>query len=268
MRLPNQITMHHGPQMLLARSIFAIDAVAEQRGVKLEISTDLEMVQEINRRHSDSWSPIMPNLLMPEQTFWIIGRDADGEAAVTMGCRRYAIEKGSLSEILADLSFFYATIHPDLDERVELLTVVPDYISGQVAYVGGMWTRPDFRRRGLAAVMTRIVHAICLGVWNTDHAMSLVRPELPEGVLSAYGYRNTAAGFKWHGCEKASRARMRLIWSDKTGLISDLETYLDMAVAELEGNTLATGLRETPDRVDRFPTRPFEAERQQNAVVV
>lgn len=268
MRLPNQITMHHGPQLLLARSIFAIDEVAEKRGVLLEITTDLDRVQEINRRYSDSWSPIMPNLLKPDETFWIIGNDAEGEPAVTMGCRRYNIERGSLSDILADLSFFYATIHPDLDEKIELMTVVPDYIAGQVAYVGGMWTRPDHRRRGLAAVMTRIVHAICLGVWDTDHAISLVRPELPEGVLSAYGYRNTAAGFRWHGVQKESRSRMRLIWSDKTGLISDLETYLDKAVAELQGNPLATGLGEAPDRVDRFSARPFETERQQNAVVV
>lgn len=268
MRLPNQITMHHGPQMLLARSIFAIDELAEKKGAILEITTDLERVQEINRRNEDSWSPIMPNLLMPGETFWIIGNDLDGEPAVTMGCRRYNIERGSLTEILADLSFFYATIHPDLDEKIELLTVVPDYIAGQVAYVGGMWTRPDFRRRGLSAIMTRIVHAICLGVWDTDHAISLVRPDLPDGVLSAYGYRNTAAGFRWHGVQKESRSRMRLIWSDKTGLISDLESYLDYAVAELQGNTLATGLAEAPNRVDGFAARPFETKRQQNAVVV
>src|SRR5690349_16047008 len=83
-RLPDQIIINHGPREELGRFFLTADRAARERGVFLTLSTDFELLREVNARNQGSWHGLAPSFdcayggINKDCGFWIIGRDVDG----------------------------------------------------------------------------------------------------------------------------------------------------------------------------------------------
>jgi hypothetical protein len=89
LRLPDALTIKHGPATLLSRYVMESDRQARDMGVRLRIRYDFDALVEINERESrpgGSWYrlPIQfdPRLtdLSPENSYWISGENEDARS--------------------------------------------------------------------------------------------------------------------------------------------------------------------------------------------
>ena len=95
LRLPDALTVKHGPAQLLSRFVIEGDRAAREAGVRLHLRYDFDELVLFNKRHHDSgnWYPLLdmvdPELadLNPENAFWIAGEDAAGDIVVTWAGR-------------------------------------------------------------------------------------------------------------------------------------------------------------------------------------
>ena len=84
LRLPDALTIKHGPAPLLARFILEGDRIAREMGVSLRVRHDFDELLYANRQYakSNSWYPLVdafnPDFvdLTPENAFWISGENA------------------------------------------------------------------------------------------------------------------------------------------------------------------------------------------------
>src|SRR3546814_17758568 len=92
-RLPDQITINHGPREQIGRFFLAADKAARDRGVTLSLSTDFELLREVNARNHGSWHGLAPSFdcayggIDGNCGFWILGRDNSGEIVTTQAAR-------------------------------------------------------------------------------------------------------------------------------------------------------------------------------------
>jgi len=234
-RLPDQVTLVHGPHDILGRYILIADKAARDRGVFLSLETDFHEFLRVNEENHAHWHPLPPNIdprfneLGPENSFWIRGRNAAGESVLTGAVRLYRFTETSLKEELESLRLFYR--YPMAQqcpgERCVVTAPSAQRLVGQVLYSGGVWFRPDFRGLGLASIVPRLARTIALSRWNTDYAFSLVGRKLVEkGVSRSYGFRNIEFSVDWYDSIYGAHFPLALVWIDRDDFIFDLETTL------------------------------------------
>ena len=93
LRLPDALTIKHGPAPLLAHYVLESDRQARDLGVRLGIRNDFDELVEINERESRSgtWYRLLilfdPRLtdLTPENSYWISGENDNGEIVLCLG---------------------------------------------------------------------------------------------------------------------------------------------------------------------------------------
>ena len=91
LRLPDALTVKHGPAPLLARFMLEGDSIAREMGVSLRVRHDFDELLYVNRQYSRSkaWYPLVDAFnpehvdLTPENAFWISGENAHGEIVTT-----------------------------------------------------------------------------------------------------------------------------------------------------------------------------------------
>src|SRR5687767_6124106 len=88
-RLPDQITLVHGPHAILGRFLLLADRAARDRGVYLTLEDDFDALLELNEANRAHWHPLAPSFdprysaVSGENGFWIVGRNEDGDAVLT-----------------------------------------------------------------------------------------------------------------------------------------------------------------------------------------
>ena len=95
LRLPDAITIEHGPRRLLARFIVAADKAARDQGLYLRVRHDFDELMFLNRTKSarGNWHPMLDYFntecveLNAENAFWVSGENEAGEIVVTFGGR-------------------------------------------------------------------------------------------------------------------------------------------------------------------------------------
>jgi hypothetical protein len=199
-RLPNEIRVNHGPRELLGRFFLEADRDAQDRGVTLYLSYDLNRLTEINERNRSTWAPLLPvfdptlNNISPGSSFLIEGRNPAGDVVATQAARLFDWTGTTLKAELETLRFLYQDPerHARPGERITVTAPTAERITGLVAISGGVWFHPDYRRRGLSKVLPRISRAYAHTLWNTDWSFGLVDPSIVErNLVKAYGYRNS-----------------------------------------------------------------------------
>jgi hypothetical protein len=207
-RLPDQVTLVHGPHQILGRFILLADRAARERGIFLSLESDFDSLLELNEANRDHWHPLAPSFdprnggVNADNGFWIVGRNEDGEAVLTQVVRHFPMQETSLTRELETLRFFYGdpVRQASAGESCVSSASTAAKICGSVVYSGGTWFRPDFRGRGLASIVPRIGRAIALSRWNTDYAFS-----------------NSAAG---------AHLEFALVWIAQDDFVFDLETTM------------------------------------------
>lgn len=234
-RLPDQITLTHGPHDVLGRYILLADRAARERGVFLSLESDFERLQQINEANLACWYPLAPSFdyrlgaVGPANAFWILGRNEADEPVLSQIVRFYDLSDTTLASQFSNLRIFYPDPARQAGrcERCDVSAPTSVCIKGRVVYSGGTWFRPDFRGRGLASIVPRLGRAIALSRWDTDYAFSLVqRPLVEKRVARSYGFRNVEYAIEWKNSAVSDYIEFALVWIEKDDFVFDLETTM------------------------------------------
>lgn len=222
------VTFHSGPRRLLADFCLLADQRAGQLGIRLTLETDFDRLAAFNRTQSDNWGPLFPAFYGAAEAFWICGTDLDGDIVTTAATRLYRLGNAPISTKFDDLSVMYTGGGADrpANESFDGLCLAADYITGNVAMHGAMWSHPRYRLRGLSDFMVRLTYVLALGCWNVDFAFGLAKATLPEAVLRHYGMRNRRAGVRWNEPYYPTWSDMQFVWNDRVSMIDDIDFWV------------------------------------------
>lgn len=258
-RLPDQITLQHGPLPELGAFFLAADRAARSRGVYLSLSTDFELLREVNRMNLKHWYGLPPTFdshysgINASRGFWLIGRNAEGEIISTQAAHYFDLRDSNLAEAIQSLKLFYADPATMRHEGETCTITAPSAarISGGVVYSGCTWIHPDFRRRHLAVILPRISRALSYTYWNTDYTISFVSTKLVEmGVAAAYGYNRVEPQMDWYNSPVGPHYQGTLVWMPQAEMLSDMRQFdtLLEAAEEREAKPATEAAAAAPSR--------------------
>jgi hypothetical protein len=197
LRLPDALTVKHGPTHLLSRFVLEGDQAARSMGLRLRLRHDFGELLYFNEREvaQGSWFKLVNMYnpaycdLSPENSYWISGQNDDGDIVLTQAGRIYYWPDTTLAEEAH--SMFYAG-HTN-GQICKVTAPAAGHIRGVVFCAGSHWIRPDFRGRRLSQLLARLGRAYAMSRWPVDWAIALVAPILvAKGVSSGYGYRHAS----------------------------------------------------------------------------
>lgn len=236
-RLPDQITLQHGPRDELGRFFLTADKAARDRGVTLTLSTDFELLREVNARNQGSWHGLAPSFdcayggIDRKCGFWLIGRDDMGEIVTTQAARVFDTGQETLKDYLTSLRLFYPRPDEQKQPGEHCLVETPGatHLRGRIVYSGGTWIHPDYRKRLMPMILPRISRALALTLWDSEFTFSMVSHALvSKGVATAYGYRNIESGIRWMNSETELRLDGTLVWMDRSEQLADMARFDDL----------------------------------------
>jgi hypothetical protein len=151
LRLPDALTIKHGPAKLISQYVMESDKLARDMGVRLRIRYDFDALVDVNEEaiRQGSWYklPIQfdPRLsdLTPENSYWISGENDDGEVVLAQAGRIYYWPETTLADE-ARLMFFGGR---EEGQRCVVTAESAQSIAGIVFYGGALWMHPSLRRR-------------------------------------------------------------------------------------------------------------------------
>jgi hypothetical protein len=197
LRLPDALTIKHGPAPLLARFVLEGDRAAREKGVRLRLRHDFGELVYINKQQTalGNWFRLVNMFnpeysdLSPENSYWISGEDDRGEIVVTQAGRVYYWPETTLEQEAR--AMFYGG-HAE-GQGCVVTAKDARSIGGVVFYGGSVWVRPDFRGRRFSEVLPRLGRAYAVARWPVDWGISFVAPILVEkGVAAGYGYKHAS----------------------------------------------------------------------------
>jgi len=204
LRLPDALTIKHGPAALLAQFVLEGDKAARRKGIRLRLRHDFDALVYVNKQEADrgNWFRLVnmfnPNYtdLKPENSYWISGEDENGEIVVTQAGRVYYWPDTTLDQE-ARLMFYGGR-----EEGQRCIVTAKDakLIGGVVFYGGSVWVRPDFRGRRLSELLPRLGRAYAVARWPVDWGISFVAASLVEkGIAAGYGYKHSSYSIAFPG---------------------------------------------------------------------
>lgn len=204
LRLPDALTIKHGPARLLSTFVIEGDKTARNLGIHLRLRHDFGELAYINKQRvaQGDWFRLVhlfnPEYcdLSPENSYWISGESHDGEIVLTQAGRVYYWPETNLEQE-ARLMFYGGR---EVGQRCVITAAAAESITGVVFYGGSGWVRPDFRGRRLMRLVPRLGRAYALARWPVDWGISFVAPVLVEkGVAQGYGYKHASYSIFYPG---------------------------------------------------------------------
>jgi hypothetical protein len=250
-RLLDQITLQYGPRAELGQFFLTADKAARDRGVSLSLNADFDYLRSINKANKDSWDSLAPsfnnslNEIDERNGFCIIGRNAEGDVVSTQAARIYDLTGSSLADCVSSFRFFYADpAHMcEPGETCSFTSPSASRLSGRIVFSGSTWIHPDYRKRGLPAILPRISRALALTKWDTDYTISFVKFILVEkGVAKAYGYKNVEPALEWRAPDGRMRYQGALIWMDRQELLADMQRFPEIIAPTEDRGATNTGI--------------------------
>ena len=251
-RLPDALTIKHGPAPLLSRFVLEGDKAARRIGLRLRLRYDFGELLYLNQREvaHGNWFKLVNMYnpaycdLSPENSYWISGENEEGDIVLTQAGRIYYWPETSLAEEAH--SMFYAG-HEE-GQVCNVTAAAARRIGGVVFCAGSHWIRPDFRGRQLSQLLARLGRAYATSRWPVDWAIALVAPVLvAKGVSAGYGYKHASHSIFYPGSP----------WGDLEVVLAYLsqpEAYED--IAEYLANELSASTTEAVSPA--FSVRPLD----------
>lgn len=204
LRLPDAVTIKHGPAALLAKFLLEGDKAARRVGIRLRLRHDFAELLRLNTRKvgNGTWYPLMRMFnpeyshLVPANSYWVSGEDEYGEIVTTHAGRVHYWPGTTLDQEANNM------LYGGSDEGRPCVVTAPDakLITGVVVYGGSAWVRPDYRGRRLSQLLPRIGRAYALSRWPIDWGISIVAPILVEkGIAAGYGYKHASRSIIFPG---------------------------------------------------------------------
>jgi hypothetical protein len=245
LRLPDALTIKHGPARLLARFVIEGDKAARQRGIRLRLRHDFDELQYINKQQvaNKTWFPLVkmynPDCteLTPENSYWISGEDERNEIVLTQAGRIHYWPDTSLEQE-ARLMLYGGR---DEGQRCMVTAPAAKFISGVVLCAGAHWIHPDMRGVRLSHLLARLGRAYAISRWPVDWCMAIVAPVLVEkGVALGYGYPHASRSILFPGAPSGAVENV-LAYISAAEAYDDLAEYLRTRLL-----SAATGASPTP----------------------
>jgi hypothetical protein len=228
LRLPDAITITHGPRRLLARFIIEADKAAREMGIHLRVRHDFDELLFLNRAETarGGWYP-MPDMFNPERVelnaenaFWVSGENEAGEIVVTFGGRVHDWRGSSLAQQARAL--FYGE---DSGQPCLVTAEAAHRISGIVVSGSAAWVRPDYRRRHLSQLIPRVGKAYSCARWPIDWIFGYVTDKHARQKMPAsYGHRNVGHSVSYPGTPWLELA---IAYSSAEDVYDDIASFLD-----------------------------------------
>ena len=194
LRLPDALTIKHGPARLLGRFVLDGDRATRRMGIELRLRHDFDELLYVNQQNiaKGSWVSIPgafnPNHadINPDNAFWLAGEDADGEIVVTWAARVYNWADTNLAEQIR--AAWYGR---DLGQPCIVTAEAAKLISGVVICGGASWVRPDYRGKHLSHLVPRIGKAYGCARWPLDWSFCYIsKTNIDKGLAESYGQKN------------------------------------------------------------------------------
>ena len=235
LRLPDALTIKHGPAPLLARFMLAGDRAVRDMGMTLRIRTDFDELIYLNKQHvaAGSWLTI-PDAFNPdiadltaENAFWVAGENDNGDIVVTWASKIY----NWIGTTLAD-QIRVAWYGRDEGQECIVTAEAASLITGIVSCAGASWVRPDFRGKHLSHLMPRIGKAYACSRWPIDWAIGFISlGNVQKGLAGSYGQKNLSYSIVYPG---SSWGEVALVYTSADDVYRDLAAYLSDKIAESE----------------------------------
>jgi hypothetical protein len=192
LRLPDALTVKHGPAQLLSRLVLEGDQAARRAGLRLRLRHDFDELVLVNKEHvaKGSWYPLFdmfdPKVvdLTPENAFWLSGENDDGDIVVTWAGRIYYWPDTNLAEQAAEVMGH--------DGRRCIVTApAASLLTGVVICGGASWVRPDYRGQHLSRLVPRIGKAYAFARWPIDWSFCYITgTNVSRGLAASYGQQH------------------------------------------------------------------------------
>src|SRR5580704_8752484 len=201
-RLPDALTIEHGPAPLLSRFVLEGDKFARDCGIRLRVRNDFDELVDLNRRETatGNWFPMVDMFnpeyaeLVPENSYWISGENQYGDIVLT-GAFKICFWPNTTLEDEARMLFSGRHGHP---QTFRITAPAAKLITGVVVWGGSLWIHPSHRRRHLSHVVGRLGRALAVARWPVDWMICVVMPKLVEsGAAFGYGYKHLSPGLSF-----------------------------------------------------------------------
>lgn len=232
LRLPDALTVKHGPAPLLARFVLEGDKAVREIGMQLRLRHDFDELVYINRQQvaRKSWVPLVNQFnpsctdLTPDDSYWLCGENDSGEVVLTWAARVYYWPASTLADNIG--LFFCDHDRPHPCRLTDEAGAVMRGIAGCVFWGGSLWIHPDYRHRRLSRLVGRLGRAFAVSRWPVDWIMCLVMPILIEkGVAAGYGYRHMIPGIFFPGSPLGD-LDLYLVYLSATEAYADFAEFL------------------------------------------
>jgi hypothetical protein len=188
--LLEDVLLNHGPIDQIGRFLLLAESQMRQRGVYLSFASFGDLV-DTNRRNKDSWLSLYPafdprhNSLRPDDAFCILGRDRYGDVVLTHAARLYRWPTTSFLNEATSLRYLYEEPAPHIanGETCHVTAPIAAAITGNAIFTGAVWYRPDFRKKLLAPIMSRITRYLASSMWPSDLSFALMSKAVIVGGM-------------------------------------------------------------------------------------
>lgn len=195
--LLDAVEIQYGPPAILGRFFLEADKAARARGVRLTVG-DFDDLVEVNVQQAANWISMIPlfnptyGSLTADNAFCVFARSAtSGDIVATHAVRCYdwsttnfKIEAESLRLLYSDPASMKLP-----NESCEVTAPAAVEAVGNIVYSGAAWCRPDWRGRGLSAILPRVAKAWAYTTWDCDKIVSVMTREThARGFAPRFGY--------------------------------------------------------------------------------
>jgi hypothetical protein len=235
----------HGLPGLIGRFLLHVDHSIRQKGLVFEFAT-FEEVTRVNLKHQASWGQMNPMFnpdvadIDPDQTMCLVARNASGEILATAAGKHFDSPKRSFRAIVDEGDFFsQRPVHARPPFEATISAPIAEDLRGQLSYCGGIWVHPDARGLRLAALVSRVINACMLTLWDPEYVMGFVKHEVVGSDLyHRYGYHNAQPSIVvTQGGETYYEGIF--LWMTKEDATADLAHFLDVLWPQIDAAVVA-----------------------------
>jgi hypothetical protein len=232
LRLPDAVTVRHGSGPAIGRFVIAADRAARDAGIHLRLRTDMDGLLAFNRQAiaEGVWYPLL-GTFNPEGTdinerngFWIAGENDAGEVVCTSAGRVYNFTD-TLEPHVAEVFF-----GRDEGQPRNVTAEAAKLINGVAFKAGATWVHPNYRKRELPQVLSRMARAYAMSRWPLDWTFAYIpKAVIDKGVATAYGSKHISYSIFFPG---SRFGEIGLSYTSADEIYDDLSLFIDEELSD------------------------------------
>lgn len=235
LRLPDALTIKHGPARLLSRFILEGDKAARRNGLLLRVRHDFDELVYLNAHHlpDGHWFRLVNTFnprytdLSPENSFWVSGENEQGEIVATHAGRVFYWPDTNLKEQAYGMFYGAETGH-----KCRVTAPAAKLISGVVLSSGAVWVHPDYRGNQFSHLFARIGKAYACARWPLDWAVAYIsRILVDKGLAVGVGHKHLSYSVFYPG-SAWGELEVVLVYSETQDIYDDLRAFIAREFAD------------------------------------